>query len=150
MLLYSPKDKNLVQRSEGKFLSPNSSHYFLFLNQLIRNIIPIKKAIPEICIAQDSIYHSNGFLINTTIYTSPARIKAIPPTISYFQDISRTTSKTSAGILCINNAPIVCQKLDSEEKTSNDINAKKDMNIMDRILGVQYTNLLIFFSIFQY
>ena len=91
------------------------------------------------------MYHSNGFLINTRIYNSPARIKAIPPTISYFQDISRTTNNTSVGILCINNAPSVCQKLNSEEKTSNDINAKKNMNIMDIILGAQYTNLLIFF-----
>ena len=71
------------------------------------------------------------------MYNSPARIKAIPPTISYFQDINRTINKTSAGILCINNAPNVCQKLNSEEKTSNDINAKKNMNIIDKTLGVQ-------------
>ena len=46
----------------------------------------------------------------------------------------------------INNVPIVCQKFNTEEKTSNDINAKKDINKIDNILGVQYTNLLIFFS----
>ena len=96
------------------------------------------------------MYHSNGFLINTRIYNSPARIKAIPPTISYFQDISRTTNKTSAGILCINNPTTVSQKLNSEEKMSNDINARKDMNKIANILGVQYTNLLIFFSIYEY
>ena len=79
------------------------------------------------------------------MYSSPARIKAIPPTISYFQDISSTTNNTSVGILCISNPTTVCQKLNSEEKTSNDINAKKNMNIMDNILGAQYTNLLIFF-----
>ena len=130
--------------------SLGDSRYFFFLNQLIRNKIPIKNAIPAICIAQDRMYHSNGFLINTRIYNSPARIKAIPPTISYFQDISRTTNKTSAGILCINNPTTVSQKLNSEEKMSNDINARKDMNKIANILGVQYTNLLIFFSIYEY
>lgn len=87
--------------------------------------------------AQDNIYHSNDCLISRIIYSSPARIKVIPPTISYFRDINRTTNKTRAGILCINNAPSVCQRLNSREKTSNDINAKNNMNIIDKILGVQ-------------
>ena len=51
----------------------------------------------------------------------------------------------NTGILCINNAPIVRQKFNPDEKTSNDINAKKDINKIDNISGVQYTNLLIFF-----
>ena len=101
------------------------------------NRIPIKKANPEICMAQASIYHSKGFLISKMIYNIPAKIKEIPPTISYFQDINRTINKTRAGILCINNAPSVCQKLNSPEKTSNDINAKNNMNIIDKTLGVQ-------------
>ena len=77
-----------------------------------------------------------------------ARIKAIPPTISYFQDINRTINKTSAGILCINNPTAICQKLNSGEITSNENNAKKHINIMDRILGVQYKLLLIFIGLF--
>ena len=110
----------------------------------------MRNAIPEICIAHDIIYHSNGFLNSRIIYNNPARINAIPPTISYFHDINRTINKINTGILCMNNPNTVCQKLNSPEKTSNDINAKNNMNIIDKILGVQYANLLIFFSIFRY
>jgi len=110
----------------------------------------MRNAVPEICIAHNSIYHSNGFLNSMTIYNNPARINAIPPTISYFHDIIKTTNKIITGILCMNNPINVCQKLNSEEKTSNDINAKNNMNIIDKILGVQYINLLIFFFIFRY
>lgn len=70
-------------------------------------------------------------------------MKAIPPTISCFQDIKRTTSKINVGILCINSAPIVCQKLSSGEKTSKDIKAKKIIKIIDSILGVQNMKRLI-------
>jgi len=123
---------------------------FLFLNQPIKNKIPIKKAIPANCMAQDNKYHSNWPLFNNmeTIWANPARIKTIPPTISYFQEINRTINKINTGILWINSPNIVCQKLSSEEKTSKDIKARKMRNIIDRILGVQYTNLLIFLGIF--
>jgi len=112
------------------------------------NKIPMKNAGPAIMRDQDSIYHSNGFISNITIYNSPARIKAIPPTISYFQEIIRTTNKISDGILCITNPRIVCQNPRFKSKISNENKAKKRMNSIDKILGVQYMNLLILFSIF--
>jgi hypothetical protein len=123
------------------------NNYLFFLNQLIRNKIPIKNAVPEIIAIPNTIDHSNVFLINKKIYNNPAKIKAIPPTISYFQEINKTTNNMIVGILCINNPSTVSQKLNSEEKTSNDINAKKNMNIIDKILGVQYINFPIFLTI---
>ena len=76
----------------------------------------MRNAGPAIGRDQNSIYHSRGFdiiilVILIPLYNSPAKIKAIPPTISYsyFQDIIRTINKTSAGILCINNPKIVPQ-----------------------------------------
>lgn len=71
------------------------------------------------------------------MYNNPAKIKAIPPTISYFQEINRTTNKTSAGRLCINNTPSVCQKLNLGEKTSNENSIKNKIKIIENILGVQ-------------
>ena len=81
------------------------------------NKIPMRNAGPAMVAAQESMYHSNwGFINNKKIYKSPAKIKAIPPTISCFQDINKTTNKTSAGILCINNPTAICQKLNPGEK----------------------------------
>ena len=101
----------------------------------------MKNAIPEICMTQDSMYHSNWFFkafINIiAMYNSPPRINAIPPTISYFQAISRTINKTSTGMLCINNPNAICQMLNSGEITSSDINVKNSKNINDKILAVQ-------------
>jgi len=116
------------------------------------NKIPIKNAGPAIVRIQITIYHSNEFL-NIFIdiiatYNIPAKIKTIPPTISCFQDIKRITNKINTGILCINNPTTICQKLNSGEITSNENNAKKQIKIIDRILGVQYINLFIFFSIY--
>jgi len=125
--------------------------YFLFLSQLITNKIPIRNAGPAICRDQNNIYHPDGLLgivINKlTIYNIPAKIKTTPPTISCFQDIDRTANRINTGILCINNPTTICQKLNSGEITSNENNAKKHINIIDRILGVQYINLFIFFPI---
>ncbi len=91
------------------------------------NKIPIRNAGPLICKAQNSIYNSNwGFVNNKKIYNKPTKIKLIPPTISYFHDINKTTSKISAGILCINNPTAICQKLNPGEKTSNENNAKNN------------------------
>lgn len=75
----------------------------------------MRNAIPEICIVQDSIYHSKPveiifFKINP-IYKNPAKMKAIPPTISCFQDIIKITSRIRDGRLCINNPIIVSQKV---------------------------------------
>jgi len=128
-------------------------NYFInfFLSQLTINKIPIRNAGPLICRAQNNVYHSDGFLsmfINKpTIYNIPAKIKIIPPTISCFQDINKTANRINTGILCINNPTTICQKLNSGEITSNENNAKKHINIIDKILGVQYINLFIFFSI---
>ena len=109
---------------------------------------------PLICKTQNSIYKLEGLfsmLINKIkIYNIPAKIKAIPPTISYFQDINRTANRINTGILCIRNPTTICQKLNSGEMTSNENNAKKHINIIDKILGVQYINLFIFFSIYFY
>jgi hypothetical protein len=117
------------------------------LNQLIINKIPIRNAGPVIVKLQDRAKYHTTDRDTIIIYNNPANKKAIPPTISYFQDMIRTINKTNVGILCINNPMSICQKLNLEEKTSNDINAKKNINIIDKILGVQYTNLLIFFPI---
>jgi len=115
------------------------------------NKIPMRNAGPLICRAQNNIYHSDGFLrifINKiTIYNIPAKIKTIPPTISCFQDINRTINKTNAGILCTNNPNTVSQKPNFMSKTSKENMAKNSIKIIDKILGVQYTNLFIFFSI---
>lgn len=106
----------------------------------------MKNAIPENWIAQDKRYHSNSFMTNVRIiYATPARMKAIPPTISYFQDIQRTAIKMNTGILCIKNATTVPQKPKPVPKTSRDIRAKNAMKMIDTILGAQYTNLLTFF-----
>ncbi len=120
---------------------------FFFLDQPIRNKIPIMNGGPAICIDQANIYHSNEFLSNTTIYNSPARIKAIPPTISYFHEINRTANNINAGTLCINNPTTVCQKLKFSAKTSNENSIKNKMNIIAKILGAQYTDILVFFFI---
>ena len=115
------------------------------------NKIPIRNAGPAICRDQNNIYHSDGllniFINKLTIYNIPAKIKTTPPTISYFQDINRAANRINTGILCINNPTTICQKLNSGEITSNENNAKKHIKIIDRILGVQYINLFIFFSI---
>jgi len=111
----------------------------------------MSNAIPEIWMAQASIYHSKGFLINRAIYNIPARMKAIPPTISCFHDINKIISKINTGMLCINNPSKICQKLNSGEKTSNDISAKNSKNMIVNILGVQYNpllTLLVFFTLF--
>ncbi len=118
---------------------------FYFFFQLIRNRIPIRNAIPEICTAQDSLYHSNGFCINTAIYNSPARIKAIPPTISYFHEIIRIIVRIIEGILCMNNPRIVPQKDNFMSNMSRLKRLRKSMKIIASIRGAQYTNLLIFF-----
>jgi hypothetical protein len=90
------------------------------------------------------------FVNKITIYNIPAKIKTTPPIISYRQDINKTTSNINAGILCMNNPTDICQKLNPGEITSNESSAKKHINIIDKILGVQYINLLIFFPILIY
>jgi hypothetical protein len=49
----------------------------------------------------------------------------------------------------MNNLRTICQKVNSGEKTSKENKAKKQRNIIDNILGVQYINLLTLFFIFQ-
>ena len=132
------------------FLRENFDEFYDFfsLNQHRVNKIPIRNAIPANCIIQDNIYPSKGFLSTRRIYKIPARIKTIPPTISCFQDIHKTINKINTGTLCINNPMSICQKLNSEEITSRDINAKKRIKSIAKILGVQYRNLLLLFSTF--
>jgi hypothetical protein len=109
------------------------------LSQLIINKIPIRNAGPAII--------RELFINIITTYNVPAKIKVIPPTISRFQDINRTIDKTNTGILCINNPNAVSQKPNFISKTSKENIAKNSIKMIDKILGVQYTNLLIFFSI---
>jgi len=70
-------------------------------------------------------------------YKTPAKIKAMPPTISCFQDINRTINKISAGILCMNNPRIVSQKPNPVPRTSKENIAKNRMKMIDRVLGAQ-------------
>jgi len=112
----------------------------------------MRNAGPAIVKIQETPHHPicppNICGITVTVYSNPARIKTTPPTISRFQDIIRTANKTNAGILCISKPTTICQKLKPGSKTSKENNAKKHINIIDRILGVQYRYLLIFFPIF--
>ena len=109
----------------------------------------MRNAGPAIIIDQEIIYHSNLEFINRVIiYNNPAKIKAIPPTISYFQDIHKIINKINTGILCINNPNNIWEKLNPGSKTSKENIAKNNRNIIDKILGVQYTNLMVFFFIF--
>ena len=78
------------------------------------------------------------------MYAKPARMKTIPPTISCFQEIIRTINKTKTGILCMNNPRTVPQKSYCASKISKENMARKRRNKIDKILGAQYTNLLIF------
>ncbi|MCR4285214.1 MAG: hypothetical protein NUV97_04210 [archaeon] len=108
------------------------------MNQPIKNKIPIKNAGPEMINDQENMYHSNwGFINKRKIYNNPTIIKAIPPTHSYFQEINKITNKRKDGILWRNSAKIVCQKLSPIPKTSKEKRAKKQINIIDKILGVQ-------------
>lgn len=75
-------------------------------------------------------------------------MKIIPPTHSYFQEIIRTAIKINTGILCMNSPTNASLRFDAESKTSRDIKAAKQINIIDNILGAQYTNLLTLFFIF--
>ena len=60
---------------------------------------------------------------------------------------ARKSDKINTGILCANNPAVICQKLNPGEITSNENNAKKQIKIIDRIFGIQYINLLIFWPI---
>ena len=81
----------------------------------MRNKIPTRKAGPEIISDQINIYHSKlGFIANKTLYNNPAKIKTIPPTISYFHEIIKMSSKNKAGILCINKPTIICQMVNPD------------------------------------
>jgi len=115
----------------------------------MRNKIPTRKAGPEIISDQINIYHSKlGFIANKTLYNNPAKIKTIPPTISYFHEIIKKINKINEGILCINKLMIICQTVSPGSKISNENIIKKRIKIIPKILGVQYINLLIFFFIF--
>ena len=100
----------------------------------------------------NAIYHGSGACLATEdiINNMPARIKTIPPTISYFQDIHRIIARTNTGILCIKSPNIVPQKPRFSSKTSSENIVRKRRNSIHRIRGVQYINLLIFFDIIGY
>lgn len=121
---------------------------FFLLNQPIRNKIPIRNAGPAIVKDQDKAVPIGTLLKVQIIYNNPAEINVIAPTNLCFQDMITRISKINAGILCINKARAISQKLKFSAKTSNEKSIKNKMNIIDKILGVQYINLLIFFIIF--
>lgn len=115
---------------------------FFFLYQFIKNKIPIKNAGPAIIKDQESIYHSLGVDIITLeilkpVYNNPAKMKAIPPTISCFQEIIKIIIRANDGMLCINNPTIVPQKPYPLSNMSKENRLKKRINIIDNILGVQ-------------
>lgn len=122
-------------------------NYFLFLNQPIRNKVPIINAGKSIINEKAEVMYQGSastLKIEDTKCTMPAIIKAIPPTISYFHDIHIITANNNAGILCINKAKTVCQKPEFSSKTSQENIVRNRTNIIDNILGVHNTNLLIF------
>jgi len=48
----------------------------------------MRNAGPAICKLQESINNQDWCMATIMTYTSPAKIKTIPPTISYFHDLS--------------------------------------------------------------
>lgn len=113
--------------------------------------MPIKNAGPAICRDQArAICQSNPLIILLIkvrrVYNAPNRIKIIPPTISYFHDIMIIINNKSGGMLCINRPKIVPQNPKFISKMSSENIVKKRTNKRDNILGVQYMNLLIFFT----
>jgi len=116
---------------------------------LIINRIPIRNAGALMGRVQNNIYHWDEsriiFINRSMMYDNPARVKAMPPTISRFQDSNRIINSSNTGILCINRPNSICPKLNPGAITSKENNAKKQINTMDRIRGVQYINLFIFF-----
>lgn len=96
-----------------QFLDQSQVLFFL-LNQPIKNSIPIKKAGPEIGRLQKRYSNLkdgslNMFVTSVPMYKSPARMKAIPPTISYFQEIIKIIKRIRLGMLCMNKPKIVPQ-----------------------------------------
>lgn len=111
----------------------------------------MRKAIPEIWSDQTSAIRQSSVLQKTRkTYKSPARMKTAPPTISRFHEITKTKSKMSAGILCMKSPAKVPQNPSFISKISKDINARKAMKIIERILGVQYVNFPTLRSIDQF
>jgi len=116
-------------------IHPSHRHYFwknfycfhflilFFSNHPIKNKIPIKNA--GIAITNDSSM------------SNPAKIKPIPPTISYFREIIKIIVKINAGILCINKPTTICQAVNPIPKISNENIIKKRTNITPNIRGAQ-------------
>lgn len=103
-----------IKQKEAQIPLRSYNPYFFFFSQPIKNKMPIKNAGPAIVKHHDNLYHSIGLAVNkSTIlipqYINPARINAIAPTISCFQDISKIISKTNDGMLWINNPVTVPQ-----------------------------------------
>lgn len=98
---------------------------------------------------ETAIYHGIWELTKTiAIYNSPAPIKAIPPTISYFHDMIKTIISTNTGMLCITSPSKIWLRLKSGEMTSRENSDKNMINIIDTTLGAQYIKLLTFLSIY--
>lgn len=79
------------------------------------------------------------------MYNAPARQKAMPPTISCFQDITRMIIRKKEGMLCISNPTIIPQKPSFMSKTSSENKERNRMNRIANTLGDQKRNLPIFF-----
>lgn len=71
------------------------------------------------------------------IYTNPAKIKTIPPTISYFHDIINTITNINAGMLCINKPIMMSLAVAPGVNTSSENIAKNIINNIDITLGTQ-------------
>ena len=105
--------------------------------------MPIKNAGPATITDQDIIYHSNlGFNASIKIYSNPARIKKIPPIISYFHETPRIIKRNNAGILCIKRPTAICCVVSPGTNTSSENSIRKRTNIIPKILGTHNIYLL--------
>jgi len=100
--------------------------------------MPIRYAGPAMRNAYENMYPPNGGLMTLITYAVPASRNVIPPITSRFQDIQRMIERVSTGMLCINNPVSICQAFNPGSNTSSENKARKHINSMERILGVQY------------
>lgn len=142
--IMSPKRNTKTARR--RFYDRSSLEILFFFIQLAMKKPPITTAVPAIWMLQTrAIPELRAWLNAKKIYKIPARINAIAPTTSRFQEIIRIMRRIRVGMLCMKSPTTVSQKLYPLPKTSSEKRARKAMNMMDNILGVQNTNLLISF-----
>ncbi len=130
------------------------NHYFISLNQPIKNKMPINKAGKPISKNEIIYWYSNPILNIVikfnTIYNNPAKINVIAPTNSYFQEIIKIIIKIIEGIFINKIIKIIEKNLNPIKCEAKSINGNKtiyEINKIDNILGIQKINLFTFFCI---